>query len=185
MGRVLKGTIVLDMAGADERGASLDDAVAAAYEQGRLDGEAAAIDRLDAAMAELTATLSATAAETSTVVAAAHRLDAETMVTLAADLAAWYLDQGSAAVDESVRAAVHQAAVALEGEPDLVVTLNPDVAGRFDSLPAVEIRSDPTLSPADFRLQAADGAVERSWADAVDRLRPALVQALTRAAHDD
>ena len=52
-------------------------------------------------------------------------------------------------------------------------------------LPAVEVRSDPSLGSADFRLQAADGAVERSWTDALDRLRPALVQALTRAAHDD
>ena len=184
MGRVLKGTIVLDTA-VDDAGPSLDDAVAAAYEQGRQDGEAAAVHRLDAAMADLAATLSATADETATAVAAAHRLDAETMVTLAADLASWYLDQGGVEVDESVRAAVHQAVVALEGEPDLVVTLNPDVAGRLDALPSVDVRSDPALGPADFRLQAADGAVERSWTDVLDRLRPALAQALTRAAHDD
>lgn len=184
MGRVLKGTIVLDTS-EDETGLSLEEAVAAAYEQGRQDGEAAAVHRLDAAMAELAATLSATAGETAAAVGAAHRLEAETMVTLAADLAAWYLDQGGAEIDESVRAAIHQAVVALEGEPDLVVTLNPDVAERLDSLPSVDVRSDPTLGPADFRLQAADGAVERSWADAIDRLRPALAQALTRTAHDD
>lgn len=184
MGRVLKGTIVLDTDDANT-GPDLDGAVAAAYEQGRQDGEAAAIDRLDIAMAELAATLSATAGETAALVAASHRLDAETMVSLAADLASWYLDQAGVDVDESVRAAVHQAVGALEGESDLVVALNPAVAERLDPLPAVEVRSDPALGPADFRLQAADGAVERSWTDALDRLRPALVQALTRASHDD
>ena len=183
MGRVLKGTIVLDTT-VEDTGPSIDDAVAAAYEQGRQDGEAAAVARLDAAMADLAATLTATSGETAAAVAAAHRLDGETVVSLAADLVAWYLDQGSADVDESVRSAIHQAVGALEGEPDLVVALNPDVAARLDSLPAVEVRSDPTLGPADFRLQAADGAVERSWADALERLRPALLQALTRATHD-
>lgn len=184
MGRVLKGTIVLDTS-LDETGPSLEEAVAAAYEQGRQDGENAAVHRLDAAMAELAAALAATAGEASAALAATHRLDAETMVTLAADLASWYLDQGGADVDESVRAAVHQAVGALEGEPDLVVALHPDVADRLDPLPSVEVRSDPALGAADFRLQAADGAVERSWTDALDRLRPALVQALTRGSHED
>ena len=184
MGRVLKGTIVLDTT-ADDAGPNIDDATAAAYEQGRQDGEAAAVARLDAAMAELAATLTATSSEVTAAFVAANRLDGETIVSLAADLASWYLEQATADVDESVRAAVHQAVGALEGEPDLVVALNPDVAERIGPLPAVEVRSDVALGPADFRLQAADGAVERSWAGALERLRPALLQALTRAAHDD
>ncbi|MEM7285182.1 MAG: hypothetical protein AAF480_02430 [Actinomycetota bacterium] len=182
MGRVLKGTIVLDTS-EEEAGPGVNDATAAAYEQGRIDGAAEAVAGLDASMAELTAALAATAAQTASAVATSHRLDGETIVTLAADLVSWYLDQAGPELDESVRAAVTQAIVALEGEPDLVVSLAPEVAERMDALPSVEVRSDPTLGPADFRLQAADGAVERSWHDAVDRLRPALVQALTRT-HD-
>lgn len=183
MGRVLKGTIVLDTT--EDTGPSVSDAAAAAYEQGRQDGEAAAVARLDVAMVELAQALTATSGEASAAFAAANRLDGETIVSLAADLASWYLEQAIPEVDESVRAAVHQAVGALEGEPDLVVALNPDVASRLESLPAVEVRGDATLGPADFRLQAADGAVERSWTDALERLRPALLQALTRAAHDD
>lgn len=185
MGRVLKGTIVLDPTAAQQSAPSVDDAMAAAYEQGRQDGEAAAIGRLEALTGEVSAALTATAAEAAAALAAGQRLDAETVVALAADLASWFLDQGTPQVDESVRAAVHQAIVALEGEPDLVVALNPEVADRLDPLPTIEVRSDPTLGPADFRLQATDGAVERSWSDALERLRPALVQALTRTNHDN
>ncbi len=180
-GRVLKGTVVVDPADQLDESA-VDEAVASAYERGFEEGAAAATAQLEAVVAELRDRLVETSAHAVDAIVAAHRVDAETVVALAADLVSWYLGQNTPeghATD--IDRAVAEALGSFEHETSLTLHVATDVAPHLHPPPTVEVVPDPALDATDFRLLASDGAVERSWADTIERLRPALVQAVTGA----
>lgn len=182
--RVLKGTVVVDP-NAPVDASAADQALADAYQRGREEGAAEATAALESAVAHLTETLAVSSSATTDAVVAAHRLDAQTIVALAADLVGWYLDQGTADHHAAgIDRAVADALGSFDHETSLTLHVAPDLADHLHPPQSVEVVPDPALGPTDFKLHASDGAVERSWADTIERLRPALVQAVTSATDD-
>ncbi len=152
-----------------------------AFAQGRAQGHEEATAGLEREIRALCQALTDTVESARAELAVSSRLDAELVTTLAADLAAWFLD-GAVEVDA---AAVLDGMRRVLGDsvnvPGAVLHVAPQVAEALGDVaaPGLDvIRPDPALGPADFVLVADTTVTERRWREALDDIRPDVVAAL-------
>lgn len=178
--KVLKsGEVVVTHDDAAATGMKL--ALRQAFAEGLAEGERAATARLAAEIADLRMAL-ATAADTArTELHDAVRLDAETLVGLAADVAAWFLEDVIETDPTVLVASLRGAIAAMADEREIVLHVHPDVAdalGPDGPLGVDAVRGDAGLDRGDYRLVADGTAIERRWTEAIATVRPALSAAL-------
>lgn len=183
--RVLKSASVvlpvLETFERDEVQAASDEA----FERGRAAGRTEATADLEHHVSQLVVTLRETADVAATELRDGARLDAETITTLAIDLASWFVDAAILAQPASIIGTLHEAISTLVEENNLVLSLAPAVASVLEneaSLDGVTIRPDAQLSPGDFRLLGSGAVIERSWGDTFVGLEPELASAIRVAA---
>jgi len=175
---VLKASDVVVLGDNDEiESESVRSVVRDAFEKGQAYATQALereIESLRSAMATLTEAGCREVAESS-------RLDAEVVTSLAADLAAWFLN-GVIEADPTLLMPSLQGALTEAAEHDnLVLWVHPLVADALESgdgTASYAVRGDPSLQPADFRLVADGTMIERRWRDALDQVGPHLAASL-------
>ncbi len=149
-------------------------------------GQAHATQALEHEVRSLSEAISRVAETGSRDVSASSRLDADVMVSLASDLAAWFLGDLVEVDPALLMRSVQGALAKMADEVDLVLSVHPLMAEALagdDSLGVNTIRADASLAVADFRLVADGTTLERRWSDVLAQIRPELV-ASVRATDD-
>ncbi len=163
---------------------AMREALSEAYERGVADGRAHAGMATADALEDVASALRDSVARQVDAAGARVKLDAATIVDLAADLASWFVE-ASVRIDPKALVSAAESVVAdMSGRVMVELLVHPSLVEAVSGVAPgnVEVASDPSLGQGDHRVIVGDMTVERVWADAIRDVGPGIAASLEAGA---